>query len=145
MDKTKIMVYFNLYADDFPLEQVTARLGLTPTRSFKKGDVIRKVSTNYYQRRSYSAWQLSTGYQESLDVSKLIEPIFVQLQDQADAIKELKKDFGLECRFVIVIVMNEGYTPGFHLDHPFIEFANSVGADIDIDLYANPYTDDGSD
>ncbi|MEW9110886.1 DUF4279 domain-containing protein [Cytobacillus gottheilii] len=41
-----------------------------------------------------------------------------------------------------MIEMNAGYTPGFHLDIPVIEFANTVGADFDIGLYANPYLDE---
>lgn len=35
--------------------------------------------------------------------------------------------------------MNNGYTPGLYLDQSIIGFANSINADFDIDLYANPY------
>jgi len=44
LDKTEIMVYFKLYADDFPLEQVTERLEIKPTKTSKKGEIIRKIS-----------------------------------------------------------------------------------------------------
>ncbi|WP_080846154.1 DUF4279 domain-containing protein [Cytobacillus gottheilii] len=139
MDRTKIMVYFKLYADVFPIETVTERLGISPTRSFKKGDIIKRVSKDLDHKRDYSAWIVSTGYQESLDVGEVLEQIMLQLQHQTETINELKREFELECRFAIVIEMNDGYTPGFHLNLPVIEFANSIGADFDIDLYANPY------
>lgn len=42
-------------------------------------------------------------------------------------------------------MFTEGYTPAFHLDIPVIEFANSIKADFDIDLYANPYVEDTKD
>lgn len=84
---------------------------------------------------------VSTGYQDSLDVGEMMEQVIRQLRGKVSTINELKKEFGLECRFAIVIVMNEGYTPAFHLDIPVIEFANSVKADFDIDLYANPYVE----
>lgn len=142
LDKTKVMVYFNLYAEDFPLEMVTERLGIDPTKSYKKGDTIRKISETESHTRSYSSWQLSTGYQDSLDVGELMEQVIRQIRDKASIINELKREFGLECRFTIVIKMNGGYTPAFHLDIPVIEFANSVKADFDIDLYANPYIEE---
>lgn len=142
MDKTQVMVYFNLYAEDFPLEMVTERLGINPTRSYKKGDIIRKISETENYTRSYSSWQLSTGYKESLDVEELMEQVIRQIRDKATIINELKREFGLECRFTIVIKMNDGYTPAFHLDITVIEFASSVKADFDIDLYANPYIEE---
>jgi hypothetical protein len=41
-----------------------------------------------------------------------------------------------------VIKIENGFTPGLHLDTEQIEFANSIKAELDIDLYANPYTSD---
>lgn len=35
--------------------------------------------------------------------------------------------------------MENGETPGLHLDNEQIEFANNIKAEFDIDLYANPY------
>lgn len=139
LDQTQVMVYFELYGEDFPLEMVSGQLGVTPTESYKKGDIIRKISETENHTRSCSSWQLGTGYQESLDVGELMEQVIGQIRDKASIINELKREFGLQCRFTIVIQMNDGYTPAFHLDIPVIEFANSVKADVDIDLYANPY------
>ncbi len=139
MDKTEVMVYFKLQADDFPLEQVTERLQIKPTKIFKKGDIIRKISETENFTRSYTSWEFGTEYKESLDTGELIDQVILQLRDKASVINELKEEFGLECRFVIVIKINEGCTPSLHLDIPVIEFAASIKADFDIDLYANPY------
>jgi len=140
LDKTEIMVYFKLYADDFPLEQVTERLEIKPTKTSKKGEIIRKISENENFTRSYSSWELGTDYKKSLDTGKLINQVIRQLRNKTSVINELKEEFGLESRFVIVIKINEGYTPGLNLDIPVIEFAASIKADFDIDLYANPYS-----
>lgn len=35
--------------------------------------------------------------------------------------------------------MENGETPGLQLDNEQIEFANSIRAEFDIDLYVNPY------
>ncbi|MFE6169339.1 DUF4279 domain-containing protein [Viridibacillus arvi] len=141
MDKTQVMVYFSLFADEFPLETVTKRLGVAPTESYKKGDLIRKISATKNLVRQYTAWELSTGYQESLDVEIQLEQIVKQIRDKETAINELKIEFDLECRFTIVIIMNDGYTPALCIGLPFIKFANSIQADFDIDLYSNPYVE----
>jgi len=90
--------------------------------------------------RSYSSWELGTDYKKSLDTGKLINQVIRQLRNKTSVINELKEEFGLESRFVNVIKINEGYTPGLYLDIPVIEFAASIKADFDIDLYANPYS-----
>lgn len=145
LDKTQVMVYFKLYAEDFPLEIVTERLGVNPTKIYKKGEIIRRISETETHTRSYSSWELSTGYQDSLDVGELLEQVIRQIRNKTSIINELKKEFGLECRFVIVAIMENGYTPALYLDIPVIEFANSIKADFDIDLYANPYVEEAED
>ena len=35
--------------------------------------------------------------------------------------------------------MNNGYTSGLYFDEFIIAFANSINADFDADLYANPH------
>ncbi|MFF2880115.1 DUF4279 domain-containing protein [Bacillus toyonensis] len=142
MDETQVMVYFNLSGDEFPVEVVSERLQVSPTKSYKKGDIIRKTNETENITRNYTSWQLSTGYQESLDVGDVMEQLILKLKDKPAIINELKREFGLECRFTIVIKINDSHTPAFHLDNPVIDFANSIKADFDIDLYANPYVEE---
>lgn len=139
MEKTQVMVYFSMFADEFPLDAVTKQLDIEPTASYKKGDIIKKISPTENHVRSYTCWKLSTGYQETLDVSEQMNTIIDQIGDKSSIINDLKRKFGLECRFTIVIIMNNGYTPGLYLDQSIIAFANSISADFDMDLYANPY------
>ena len=48
----------------------------------------------------------------------------------------------MECVFVIVIIMEQGYTPGLVLEKEVIQFASAIEAEFSIDLYANPYEND---
>lgn len=141
MEKTQVMVYFSMFADEFPLDAVTKQLDIEPTESYKKGDIIKKISPTENQVRAYTCWKLSTGYQESLDVGEQMDMIIDLIGDKSAIINNLKRQFGLECRFTIVIIMHNGYTPGLYLDQSIIAFANSINADFDIDLYANPYAE----
>lgn len=138
------MVYFSLYGDEFPIDYVTETLEIEPTKTFKKGDIIvkpfnPKVTSTKIHYRLETAWNLSTGYQESFDVKEQLDQILRPLKNKAALINQLKTEYELECHFTIVIIMENGYTPGLVIDYEQIEFANSIKAEFDIDLYANPY------
>ncbi|AGK54492.1 TPR domain-containing protein [Bacillus sp. 1NLA3E] len=144
LDKTQVKVYFSLYGDDFPIDNVTEILGIKPTNSYKKGDVIPKkynpnVVSTKVQFRKETAWEFGTDYQESNDVKVQLDHIIRPLKNKATIINQLKSKYNLECDFSIVIIMENGETPGLHLDNEQIEFANNIKAEFDIDLYANPY------
>ena len=142
MEKSQVMVYFSFTADSFPLETVSKRMGIEPTKTHKKGDLIRKISETKTHSRSYSSWELCTGYQDSVDAGEQIDQVIRQLKDKEKVINGLRSEFGLACRFTIVIKMNGGATPALYLDVPVIDFASRIQADFDIDLYANPYKEE---
>jgi hypothetical protein len=149
LDKTQVMVYFSLYGDEFPIDYVTETLEIEPTKTYKKGDTIerpfRKVTSTKTHYRLETAWELSTGYQESFDVKEQLDHILGLLKNKAALINQLKTEYELECHFSIVIIMENGYTPGLHIDNEQIEFANSIKAEFDIDLNANPYDENFDD
>lgn len=150
LDKTQVMVYFSLYGAEFPIDYATKTLEIKPTKTYKKGEVIvRPYNPNVISAktlyRKETAWELSTGYQESFDVKEQMDQILGPLKNKADIINQLKTKYKLECKIFIVIIMENGDSPGLYLDNEQIEFANSVKAEIDIDLYANPYENDFED
>lgn len=114
------------------------------------GDVIERphkpnvisLKTHY---RKETDWEISTDYQESSDVKEQLDQIIKLLKNKVTKINRLKADYDLECQFLIVIIMENGYTPAFHLDNEHIEFANSIKAEFDIDLYANPFVNTFND
>jgi Domain of unknown function (DUF4279) len=142
LDKTQVKAYFTIYGDDFPIDYVNESLGIEPTDSYYKGDIIaRPLNQNTPQFRKETAWQLSTDYQESYDVKEQMNQILIPLKNKAEVINQLKNKYKLKCDFSIVVIIENGETPGLHLDLEIIEFTNSIGAEFDIDLYANPYND----
>lgn len=146
LNKTQVKDYFSLYGDDFSIDYVTRSLGIEPTNTYKKGDGIERkhklnVDSTKTQFRQETAWELATDYQESNDVKDQMDQIIRPLKNKATIINQLKSQYKLECDFSIVIIMGNGDTPSLHLDNEQIEFANSIKAEFDIDLYANPYND----
>lgn len=137
------MVYFSLYGEDFPIDEVTERLKVTPTETYKKGDIIPNRSTNRYRRET--SWDLGTDYQDSLDVNKQLQEIIDKLQNKSLIINEMKDAYSLECKFFIVIIIDNGNTPALYLDKEIIKFASSIEAEFDVDLYTNSYESDLND
>ncbi|MCT4782681.1 MULTISPECIES: DUF4279 domain-containing protein [Exiguobacterium] len=137
--QTEVLVYFQLLADDFLIEDVTHRLGLMPTETYKRGD-----KSSYSSRpREYTSWSLSTGYQPSFDVNDQLQPIISQLRGKETILDDIYDIYDdMQARFVIVIVMEGGQTPSLLFDLKTIQFANRIRAEFDIDLYANPYEED---
>ncbi|RTQ87633.1 DUF4279 domain-containing protein [Lysinibacillus telephonicus] len=137
MNKTQVKVYFSLYGEDFPIDEVTERLKVIPTGTYKKGDLIPNRSTNRYRKES--SWDLGTDYQDSLDVNKQLQEIVDKLQNKSLTINEIKDAYSLECKFFIVIIIENGNTPTLYLNKEIVKFASSIEAEFDVDLYANPY------
>ena len=139
MEKNRVRVYFSLFGDDFPIDDITEKLEVTPTETYKKGDLIPNRSTI---RRNETSWDLGTGYQVSLDVNDQFQQIIGKLQNKASIINEIKEAYFLECKFFIVIKIEQGNTPALYLDKDIIKFASSIEAEFDVDLFANPYKSD---
>ncbi|MBA2937181.1 DUF4279 domain-containing protein [Paenibacillus sp. CGMCC 1.16610] len=147
MDKTNVMAYFSIYGDHFPINEVTQLLGIEPTKSYNKGEVIVRpkndnVISHTINYRIETAWELSSGYQESNDVKAQLDQILEPLKNKTALINHLKMKYKLECLISIVIKIENGLTPGLHLDTEQIDFANRINAEFDIDMYANPYSSD---
>ncbi|MCT4795432.1 DUF4279 domain-containing protein [Exiguobacterium alkaliphilum] len=137
--QTEVLVTFRLLADDFSIEDVTHRLGLTPTETFKHGDKSKYPS----RRREYTSWSLSTGYQPSVDVNNQLQHIIAQLRGRETILDDIYDTYDdMQARFIIVIVMEGGQTPSLVFDLETIQFAHRIRAEFDIDLYANPYEED---
>ncbi|MGE7949874.1 DUF4279 domain-containing protein [Lysinibacillus sp. NPDC093688] len=143
MDKTQVMVCFSLYGDEFSIDDVTEKLGVTPTEAFKKGDLIPNRSTVCYRKET--SWDLGTGYQASLDVNNQLQQIIDKLQNKSLILNEIKETYTLECKFFIVVKIEEGNTPALYLSKDIIKFAANIEAEFDVDLYASPYENDFSD
>nr|WP_233269734.1 DUF4279 domain-containing protein [Heyndrickxia camelliae] len=45
----------------------------------------------------------------------------------------------MECKFFVVINIEEENTASLYIDKEIIEFASSIVAEFDIDLYTDPY------
>lgn len=128
------MAYFSLFGDHFNPDEVTSKLNINPTRTAIKGDAINELHS-----RKETSWTLSTEYEESLDINDQLKIVVNLLKDKVDALISLQMNHKLNSKFFIVVVIEDGQAPALYFDSDFIKFAGLINAEIDIDLYANPY------
>jgi len=140
LDKTSVMAYFCMYGDEFPLSKVSEILKIGPTKSYSKGDAVVRPDngnlvstvTNY---RKETAWEYSTGYQESVDISIQLDMLLEVLENKVSELKGLHEEYKVTYKFMIVIRIENNEKPAMYLDQRFINFAHAIKADVDFDLY----------
>lgn len=130
MDKSNVKVEFSIYGDKFDPNIITNIIQITPTRTWMKGETIREGLL-----RKDTCWKLATEYEESLDISVQINKIRNLIQDKKDQIVVLKHTYNLECKFDVVVNIENNEKPAMYLDKETITFIYELEAEVDFDLY----------
>jgi len=131
MDKTNIMIEFNIVADYFDIDLLTNTLGIKPDEYWNKGDPISgRVHT-----RIETNWGINTGYTESLDVNEEMEKLISRLKSIVKELITFKDKYHVDYGFSAVINIKNNQTPAVHLTEEVIDFLSSIGVCLDIDIY----------
>lgn len=133
MNKTNIKVDFRVLGDEFEPKNITNKLLILPSFQWKKGERYTVRKKQFIKK--YSCWGITTGYEESYDISIQILKIIDILSDKKRDLIELKKKYKLDYRIDAIINIENGETPGVYLDQNIIRFSNDIGADLDFDMY----------
>jgi hypothetical protein len=125
------MVEFKITGNEFDPNMITNVLQIEPNECWEKGEQIRNKSIN----RSFSCWIIRTEYEESLDVNNQITSILRKIKDKKNQLIDLKEHKDLDYKIDIVIRIENNEKPAIYLNSDSIEFANSIKAEFEIDLY----------
>lgn len=134
METGNSYVYFALTGDDFDTDEVTNRLGITPTDSWRKGD-----KGQFKPILEFTSWRLSTDKgQEYLQIDKLVDEIISKLFDKIEIINDLKGQFQLDSVLEIILYIDtneDNSTPALGHDLKTIEFLYRTQTKTDVDIY----------
>jgi hypothetical protein len=134
METGSSYVYFALKGDDFDTDDVTNRLGITPTDAWRKGD-----KGFYKSTVEFAMWRLATDKgKEYIYIENLVSEIVSKLFDKIEIINELKRQFKLDSVLEIVLYIDtneDNSTPALGHDLRTIEFLYRTGTTTDIDIY----------
>jgi hypothetical protein len=119
--------YFTVTGEFDPAE-ITARLRLEPTSSWKKGDRNEKT----HHERKFSRWSLDSRLGKFETLENQISDVLHQLQPHSEEIKVITKVYGGVMQLV-------GYFyceyPGLHFESQQVIGLASLGLAIDFDFY----------
>lgn len=130
MERTNVKVEFSIFGDQFDPNIITNTLLINPTRAWLKGDPIRRDLV-----RKETCWGIATDYEESLDINDQIDKVKALIQDQKDQVVKLIEQNNLECKFEVVINIENNLKPAMYLNKDIIKFIYDLGAEIDFDPY----------
>ncbi|WP_253896143.1 DUF4279 domain-containing protein [Solibacillus sp. R5-41] len=76
MSKTSLFAYILFSGnDDSPLDVVTERLGVQPTKTWKMGGRVNPNHPINHRIRSYTGWRFEIDTEESLDTDDVLCPL----------------------------------------------------------------------
>ena len=127
---TKINVELSIFGDHFDTEELTNILGVLPTSTSSKGDIIRENLT--YKETS---WNYSTGLTESWHFDEIMEIIIRRFENKEHLIASYAQEHNLESKIFAVIEIEKDRAPSIVLDRRIIGFSTAIDAIFDIDTY----------
>lgn len=127
-------VYFGLKGDNFNPDHVTKKLGILPTKIYRKGESIG----NSGNKIKFSGWYLYSDKINNLFVNELVEDVVEKLFEKIDIINSLKMEFQLSSILETVLYIDENEdvsTPVIGHNLRTIEFLFKTNTETDIDIY----------
>ncbi len=134
--RNKCYTYFRIVGD-FDPDVITAKLGIIPNDSWKKGD--RRRNGSLYD---FSSWTCGRCDEYDFDVENQMRRTISGLLDKIDILNQIRKDFDVSFYLEIVPEIYAGDTnPSLAPSLDVIDFCHATRTEIDIDMYV--YSPDG--
>lgn len=131
MESTTVMAYFSIYGDNFDTEDITIRLGITPTEVKVKGIVPEGKKRPSIE----TSWKICTKEELSLDLNDQLYRLINVMDDKVHTLCEMKSSLDVNFVFSFIVKIENGEKPAMHFTSDSLRFISSIGAEIDIDLY----------
>ena len=130
-EKNSCFTYFAIKGDFNP-DDITAKLGLSPTQQWRIGDARRHFK-GYYD---FALWKYGMCDEYDIDIENQMMKTISDLMPKIPELKEIKNEYDVSFVLEIVpsIYVGES-TPCLNPNRAVIEFCYHTDTDIDIDLY----------
>jgi hypothetical protein len=119
--------YFTV-TNSFEPEEITRRVGIAPTESWRKGD---RHPTRDMDRK-FSRWSLRSRLSDDCSLEEHITDVLAQLDQNTIAFQEIAAEFGGYMQ--LVGYFHEGY-PGLNFDSELVKGLAKYGLGVDFDFY----------
>lgn len=128
MNENHVAIKF--FGFDSSPEELSALLGLQPTKTALKGDVYGKLKKTY----PWNLWEYRWIRNEQRFIGDLAEEfIATVVEPRKETIKQLLARCSGELS--VVQYLREGCNPGFHLGHAALSTLCNIEVELDLDIY----------
>ncbi|WP_379930624.1 DUF4279 domain-containing protein [Marinicrinis sediminis] len=120
------------------MSEITSLLGILNTAGHQIGDNKKYIQGQY----DWSSWIYGSDVEERRDADCQLEEVIEKLLSKVEILKQIKQKYDCQFRITQVPIVENGECPALVFSPKVIDFCAQIGADIDIDLYVNPYPDE---
>ena len=117
---------------DFDSQNITDKLGIIPTKTWKIGDLIHPKGPI---KRKHNGWVIESNLSKDNEIEDHIKSLFEELHPVWGVLQEISNNYDLE---ISCVVYTDGEVPSIHLDQEIINKSQQINAEIDVDLYVLP-------
>jgi hypothetical protein len=123
----EVYAYFSISNFEFDPQEITEKVGILPTKSWKKGDKDKSLS-----ERKISRWCLYSRFKKTEELEKHIEDVLIQLDEKSEEFRLLSNKFEGQMQLVGYFYQ---YYPGFYLESWMTEKLGYYKLSLDCDFY----------
>lgn len=120
-------------------QEVSVIMGIRPSLSYRKGEVIRNPKTGRERIPKFGMWNLRTEDQFPGDLDGQIDELLGKLPDDLSIWKELNERFSLD---LFTGLFLEEFNEGISLKPSTLLALGLRGIELDLDIYSGENVDD---
>lgn len=117
----------------FDPDEITERLGIEPTTTFRPGDPITEDGEG---RRRRDGWRLAVKERETLEIGPILEELRGHVAVPGSVVRKLCADLGVGA-VVVCSVLQRGHetAPALVFPADFIGWISDLGASLELDVW----------
>jgi hypothetical protein len=126
-EQPKLNVYFMISDDEYLPEKITEITGITPSRSYRKGEL--KLGTNF--RYKNNLWELKSPLPPTESIDTHVAYLFSVIDPAIEAVKSITSVIGSE---LLCVAYCYGSSPSVGFDNKTLRKLSELNAFLDIDI-----------
>jgi hypothetical protein len=127
----KVRLYFQFQGEAFDPDEITRRLGVEPTDSFRPGDPITKDGRGRY---GVYGWKVMSGG-DTLEIDDLLSELQRRVDVPAEKVKQLCRDLNVDLAIICRVGVEEAEAaPNLVFPPEFLEWVAEFGVSFSVDV-----------
>lgn len=124
-----IKIAFTLTGDAFDPELVTRVLGIKPTATWRKGEVVPRTTV----RLKHDGWRIATEEVETVDLPSQVRRVLEKVMPHAHSVRKVCEELNLSAELNCIVYVDDEF-PVIHFDRDILQSIIALNAEVDVDV-----------